>query len=115
MSVNGQELLYTDKTPLRPAITLSKNCRYDVVAQGFNCDGAFVDKFADIAPAVKKMSTSGKPGLINLIVSAQPTTPATMSMVGMTEDENVIVVPYYDNVPRPFYKEAKKDGANGHA
>lgn len=115
MSVNGQHLLYTDKTPLRPAIQLSKNCRYEIVAQGFNCDGALIDKFDDIAPTVEKMSTSGKPGLINLIVSSSPITPATMSMVGMTDDENVIVVPYYDNVPRAFYKEGKKEkGANGH-
>lgn len=119
MSVNGQHLLYTDKTPLRPAIQLSKNCRYDIVAQGFNCDGILIDRFADITSTVKKMSTSGKPGLINLIVSPSPITPATQSMVGMTEDENVIVVPYYDNVPRAFYKSEeggkKEEGANGHA
>ena len=71
-----------------------------------------VDKFDDIEKTVKKLSSSGKPGLIDLIVSSQPTTPATIGMVGMSNDENVIVVPYYDNVPRPFYKDGHK-GANG--
>jgi thiamine pyrophosphate-dependent acetolactate synthase large subunit-like protein len=113
MSVNGQDLIYSGKSDARPAITLSKQCRYEVVAQGFNCDGAYVTEYDQIKPTVEKMSKSGKPGLINMIVSVQPTTPATQSMVGMTEDENVIVVPYYDNVPRAFYKESKEK-ANGH-
>lgn len=26
-------------------------------------------------------------------------------MVGQTEDTDVIVVPYYDNIPKPYYKE----------
>ena len=116
MSVNGQDLIYSGKSDARPAITLSKQCRYDVVAQGFNCDGAYVTEFDDIKPTVESLSKSGKPGLINMIVSVQPTTPATQSMVGMTDDENVIVVPYYDNVPRAFYKESKdkEEKANGH-
>jgi thiamine pyrophosphate-dependent acetolactate synthase large subunit-like protein len=113
MSVNGQNLIYAGKSDVRPAITLSKQCKYEVVAQGFNCDGVIVTEYDQIKPAVERMCKSGKPGLINLIVSSQPTTPATMSMVGMTEDESVIVVPYYDNVPRPFYKESKGK-ANGH-
>jgi thiamine pyrophosphate-dependent acetolactate synthase large subunit-like protein len=114
MSVNGQNLIYEGKSKSRPAIQLSKQCKYDVVAQGFNCDGEIITEFDKIKGTVEKMSRSGKPGLINLIVSSQPTSPATMSMVGMTEDESVIVVPYYDNVPRPFYKD-KGDKANGHA
>lgn len=113
MSFNGQELIYQGKSQARPAIRLSKSCKYEVVAQGFNNDGAFVDKFEDIKPTTERMSRSGKPGLINMIVSPQPTTPATLSMVGMTEDKNVIVVPYYDNVPRPYYKDgaATADGS----
>ncbi|KAF2485390.1 acetolactate synthase I/II/III large subunit [Neohortaea acidophila] len=113
MSLNGQELIYQGKSQARPAIRLSKSCKYEVVAQGFNNDGAFVDKFEDIKPTTERMSRSGKPGLINMIVSPQPTTPATLSMVGMTEDKNVIVVPYYDNVPRPYYKDgaATADGS----
>ena len=29
-------------------------------------------------------------------------------MVGWTDDKDVIVVPYYDNVPRPYYKDASE-------
>jgi thiamine pyrophosphate-dependent acetolactate synthase large subunit-like protein len=113
MSVNGQNLIYSGKSDARPAIALSKQCRYEVVAQGFNCAGEIVKEYDQIKPTVEKMSRSGKPGLINMIVSPQPTCPATLSMVGMTDDESVIVVPYYDNVPRPFYK-THADNANGH-
>ena len=112
--ITGQDLLYEGKTKVRPAIALSKQCRYDIVAQGFGCAGEIITEFDKIKPTVEKLSKSGKPGLINLIVSVSPTSPATQSMVGMTDDDNVIVVPYYDNVPRPFYKE-KAEKANGHA
>ena len=116
MSVNGQNLIYEGKTKARPAIQLSKQCKYEVVAQGFNCAGEHVAEYDGIKPVVEKLSKSGKPGLINMIVSSQPTTPATMSMVGMTNDKSVIVVPYYDNVPRPYYHDDdnKKGQANGH-
>ncbi len=114
MSVNGQDLLYEGKSKSRPAIQLSKQCKYEIVAQGFNCDGEIVTEYDKIKPTVARMSKSGKPGLINLIVSTKPTTPATMSMVGMTDDKNVIVVPYYNNVPRPFYKDSTEK-TNGHA
>ncbi|KAK3623830.1 hypothetical protein LTR56_021384 [Elasticomyces elasticus] len=103
MSVNGQSLLYTGVTTKRPATQLSKACRYDVVAQGFGCAGEFVTEFDHIVPTVEKLAKDG-PSCINMIVSVQPTTPATSSMVGATKDKNVIVVPYYDNVPRPYYK-----------
>lgn len=113
MSVNGQNLIYEGKSKARPAVQLSKSCKYDIVAQGFNCDGEIVTEFDKIKPTVERMSKSGRPGLINMIVSPQPTTPATLSMVGMTEDKNVIVVPYYDNVPRPYFKDSTT--ANGSA
>ena len=83
MSVNGQDLIYEGKSKARPAIKLSKQCKYEVVAQGFNCAGEYDTEYDQIKPTVEKLSKSGKPSLINMIVSVQPTTPATQSMVGM--------------------------------
>ncbi|EME88148.1 uncharacterized protein MYCFIDRAFT_48343 [Pseudocercospora fijiensis CIRAD86] len=111
MSVNGQDLLYEKQTKARPATALSKACAYEVVAQGFNCAGVRITQPEEIGPAISKLTKAG-PSLANMIVSVKPTTPATLSMVGMTDDPNWIVVPYYDNVPRPFYKLS---GANGNA
>ena len=53
MSVNGQSLLYDGKTKARPISRLSKKCRYDVVAQGFDCDGEMVTDFETIKPTVE--------------------------------------------------------------
>ena len=118
MSIAGQDLLYSTSEPtLRPVSTLSPACRFDIVAQGFGCEGVLVKDFDEIEGAVKKLAdgaTTGakaKPGLINLIVSRQPVTATTKAMVGKTDEEGMIVVPYYDNVPRAYYKEGK--GENG--
>lgn len=105
MSINGQDLLYTGVTETRPAVQLSKACRFEVVAQGFNCAGECVTEYDQIRPTVEKLAQAGGPSLINLIVSRTPTSPATLSMVGATDNPNVIVVPYYDNVPRPYFKD----------
>ena len=114
MSINGQDLVFEGKTNARPAVRLSKSCAFEVVAQGFNCAGAKVTEYEKIKPTIQELSKAG-PALLNLIVSVKPTSPATLSMVDVTEDPNVIVVPYYDNVPRPFYKNSSSQDANDQA
>ena len=123
MSVAGQDLIYEDDEPARPAVKLSESCRYDIVAQGFNCRSAIAkDSIEDVENAVKELTgASGEnsgmkgPGLINVLVSRDPVTEVTKGMVGKTADPDWIVVPYYDNVPRPYYRQdeegAKKEGA----
>ena len=68
---------------------------------------AKVERIDQIRDTVKRLSAADGPGLINLIVSDKPTHEGTMAMVSPTDDPNWIVVPYYDNVPRPFYKVGK--------
>ncbi|KAK6380289.1 hypothetical protein LTS17_005478 [Exophiala oligosperma] len=108
MSVHGQDLIYEDEDPARVASTLSPNCRFDLVAQGFGCKGIIVQESVEEArAAIKKLtsSTTKGPGLLNAIISKTPVTMATRGMVGKTNDKDWIVVPYYDNVPRPYYKD----------
>ena len=134
MSVAGQDLIYAHDDPARPVVGLSASCRYDLVAQGFNCRSAIAkDSIEEVAEAVKELSATGgggggggsadgkaanRPGLVNVLVSRDPVTEVTKAMVGKTEDRDWIVVPYYDNVPRPWYrqdeKHAKDGSANGH-
>lgn len=90
MSINGQDLIYEKQTPVRPAVMLSKSCAYEIVAQGFNNAGAKIEKPEDVAPKIKELVGSA-PALANIIVSVKPTTPATLGMVGMTEDPNVSI------------------------
>ncbi|EXJ79936.1 hypothetical protein A1O3_08221 [Capronia epimyces CBS 606.96] len=108
MSVAGQDLLYADDDPARVASSLSPDCRYDIVAQGFGCRGVLVPARSgvdDLRAAVNLLTATKGPALLNAIVSRFPVTLATQSMVGKTDDKDSIVVPYYDNVPRPYYKD----------
>lgn len=122
MSVAGQDIMYGDEDPARMVSTLSEATRYDVVAQGFGCKGGIATESIDeVRAKVKELTASKGPGLLNAIISKNPVTMVTKGMVGKTDDKNVIVVPYYDNVPRPYYKADEKNGnasggtaANGH-
>ncbi len=113
MSVAGQDLIYEDSDPARLVSALSPKCRFDIVAQGFGCKGSIVEKFEDVEKVTKSITEERGAGLINLIVSRQPITQTTKGMVGKTDDKDVVVVPYYDNVPRAYYKE--KGETNGAA
>lgn len=115
MSIAGQDIIYGSDEDARPVSSLSPVCKFEVVAEGFGCIGARIEKPGEIVPKVEgivkeMMGGRGRAGLINLIVSTQPVTNATKGMVGKPEAgsegaEDVIVVPYYDNVPRAYYKE----------
>ena len=104
MSQAGQELIYGEQNPIRQASKLNPKAEYQDVAIALQCAGEKAEKLEDIAPSIKKLLKSGKPGLLNMIISDGPTHSDTEAMVNPTDDPNWIVVPYYDNVPRPFYK-----------
>lgn len=111
MSVAGQDIMYGDDDPARMVSTLSETTRYDIVAQGFGCQGALAsESLDDVRAKVKELTANGRPALLNAIISKNPVTGVTKAMVGKTDDPDVIVVPYYDNVPKPYYKADEKNG-----
>lgn len=140
MSLAGQDMIYGDATTARPVSKLNKDTRYDIIAQGFGLPGLLIDATATLpaspldarrkswletgeageerwkkalnalGDAVDEIVQSKGPGLIDLRVSPRPHQDMTKSMVGMTSDPDVIVVPYYDNLPRPYYKGKGKEG-----
>jgi thiamine pyrophosphate-dependent acetolactate synthase large subunit-like protein len=142
MSLAGQDMIYGHITDARPAVALRPETRYDIVAQGFGMPGLLIDatealpqspfaerrkSWAELGPkgedrsvkclegvsmAVEEIVATGGPGLIDLRVSPKPYQDSTKAMVGATRDPNVIVVPYYDNLPRPYYKSGE-NGVNG--
>lgn len=135
-------MIYGSSTTARPASKLNVSTRYDVIAQGFGVTGLLVDATASLpqspldtrrksflemggkdeerwekalnalGDAVDEVVRGEGPGLIDLRVSNRPHQDMTKGMVGMTDDPDVIVVPYYDNLPRPYYKGK---GAKGEA
>jgi thiamine pyrophosphate-dependent acetolactate synthase large subunit-like protein len=113
MSIHGQEMVYQDHTPARPVSRLSPNTAYHIIAEGFGNTSAKVESLEKIRETVKRLSAADGPGLINLIVSDRPTHEGTAAMVSPTNDPNWIVIPYYDNVPRPFYKSVGELKTNG--
>lgn len=104
MSQAGQDMIYGEKTPVRQASKLNPAAEYETVAAGLQCASARVDKISDIAPAINKLVNAGKPGLLNLVISDKPVHPDTKAMLNVDVGKDWIVVPYYDNVPRPYYK-----------
>lgn len=104
MSSNGQDLVYGTKNPARPISSLSSRTEYDVVAKGLQNAAAKVSSLSDIQSTVSSFQAMNGPSCINLIVDRKPVHPVTTAMVGMTEDPDLIVVPYYDNLPRTRYK-----------
>ncbi|KAF1998717.1 acetolactate synthase I/II/III large subunit [Amniculicola lignicola CBS 123094] len=134
MSAAGQDMIYGGVTDARPASNLSDHTRYDIVAQGFGCEGILIDAtntlpksplderkkafmelgapdeeksqkvLNSIGMAVEEVVYAKKPGLIDLRVSRFPAQDMTKAMVGGSDSKDVIVVPYYDNLPRPFYR-----------
>ncbi|MFF0490143.1 thiamine pyrophosphate-binding protein [Nocardia sp. NPDC004068] len=46
----------------------STETRLDKVAEGFGCHGEYIERDADIAPAVKRAYASGRPGVIHVAV-----------------------------------------------
>ncbi|KAL2845412.1 thiamine pyrophosphate enzyme, N-terminal TPP binding domain-containing protein [Aspergillus pseudodeflectus] len=111
MSSNGQELVYGEKNPKRVISELSPGTRYDVVAGGLGNRAVRVEKVEDIPRAVEGLVSAEngqgqerRAKCIELVVDRKPIHPVTEVMVGQTEDEGVVVVPYYDNIPRAYYK-----------
>ncbi|PLB49055.1 thiamine diphosphate-binding protein [Aspergillus steynii IBT 23096] len=104
MSSNGQQLVYGDNNPARPVSSLSPVAEYDLVAKALGNASAKLDKIDAIAETVKRLQKEIGPSCVNLIVDDKPIHPMTTAMVGQTDDPGMVVVPYYDNIPRAYYK-----------
>ncbi|GKT41786.1 uncharacterized protein ColSpa_01967 [Colletotrichum spaethianum] len=97
--------------------------KYEIVAQGFGCESAVVDAINEdsgsngektlesLKETVRGLTSSKGPALLNLKVSDLPYHSSTRAMVGISNDPNTIVVPYYDNLPRPYYQKSRTEAS----
>jgi acetolactate synthase-1/2/3 large subunit len=49
-----------------PGVHWSKDVRFDKIAEGLGCKGVYVEKAADLGPAIKEAFASGKPTVIHV-------------------------------------------------
>ncbi len=96
MSQHGQDLVFGPNR--RSAVALG-DTNYDQVARGFGADGERIDRFEDIAAAVKRAQASGKPTCLNIVTDPDIAHPVTATMIGDINAENEIAIPYYENIP----------------
>ncbi|MGE0621266.1 MAG: thiamine pyrophosphate-binding protein [Pseudomonadales bacterium] len=108
MCVHGQQAMFGAN---RLVVTTLGESRYDKVAEGFGCVGAFVDDVDGIGPAVRQALDSGRPACINVITDleavygdtggeqAQQAARASDRRTKAAADTTAeIVMPYYDNL-----------------
>lgn len=97
MSRNAQNLLYGRN---REVIVTLRDTHFETVAEGFGVKGVRIDRYEDIAPAVREAFAAGEPRLINLIIDAAVMHPRTRMMVGDASGADGVPIPYYANIPR---------------
>lgn len=97
MSRNAQNLLYGKN---REVIVALEDTHYEQVAKGFGVESVRIDRYEDIAPAVKEAFASGQPRCLNVIIDAAVMHPRTRMMVGDVSGEDGIPIPYYANIPK---------------
>jgi len=101
MCVHGQQSMFGSN---RLVVTTLGESRYDQVARGFGCHGAFVERLEDIGPAVAEALASGKPACINLITDLEAVFGDTGASQPKKKPEDLkatsekIEMPYYDNL-----------------
>lgn len=97
MSRNAQNLLYGKN---REVIVALQDTHYETVARGFGIEAVRIDRYDDIAPAVREAFASGEPRLINIIIDAAVMHPRTRMMVGDVSGADGVPIPYYANIQK---------------
>lgn len=101
MCVHGQQAMYGAN---RLVVTQLGDARYEQVAEGFGCFGAFVDSPADVRAAVTAALASKRPACINVIVDVDTTFGAAAAPARQEapkEEDAEISMPYYEKLKRP--------------
>jgi acetolactate synthase-1/2/3 large subunit len=96
MSNHGQHLVYGREVISRLAPTA-----YVEIAVAFGGHGERVTDPAQIAPAVRRAFASGKPSIVNIVISNDVIHPITISMLGNLAGKAETVIPCYKTLPDP--------------
>jgi acetolactate synthase-1/2/3 large subunit len=93
-SIHGQQVHYGDEAVVASRLA---DTDYDQVAVGYGGYGERVSKLDDLAPALQRAFAANGPAVLNVSV-ADVTHPVAHMVIDVTDDPDVIVIPYYDNI-----------------
>jgi acetolactate synthase-1/2/3 large subunit len=96
ISQHGQELVFGKENTT--VVHLARSA-YHTVAEAFGCVGVQVDRIEDMGPAVVEAQRSGRPTCLNVMTDPDVIHPNIERMVGASDNEKEIVIPYYENIP----------------
>ncbi|MEX0942355.1 MAG: thiamine pyrophosphate-binding protein [Pseudomonadales bacterium] len=96
MCVHGQQAMFGDN---RLIVTKLADARYEKVAEGFGCHGAYVESASEIGDAVRSALDSGLPACINIVTDLAAVLGDTKgSKLEKTKSEKEIAMPYYKDL-----------------
>ncbi|CUU59299.1 acetolactate synthase-1/2/3 large subunit [Parafrankia irregularis] len=93
-SIHGQQLHYGDEAVVASRLA---DTDYDQVAVGYGGHGERVRRIDDLAPAIRRAFAVDGPTVINVAV-ADVMHPVAPMVIDVSDDPDVIVIPYYDNL-----------------
>ncbi len=97
MSIHGQQIMFGQNYSV---ITRLGITRYADIATSFGCHGERVERFDQIAPAMRRALDSGKPALVEIMTDPDVIHPVTLAMLGQAaESSQEVMIPYYENIP----------------
>jgi acetolactate synthase-1/2/3 large subunit len=104
MCVHGQQAMYGAN---RLVVTQLGDARYEQVAEGFGCHGAFVTAATDVRAAVATALATQRPACVNVIVDVDTAfgSPAAAAarqdaVQARAEETGDIAMPYYEKLKR---------------
>jgi acetolactate synthase-1/2/3 large subunit len=97
MSIHGQDAVYGAGHDMVSRLTPTA---YADVVVAFGGHGERVDDPSEVKAAVRRAFASGKPSIVNVVVSNEVVHPMTIAMLGDLTATDEIVIPYYKNLSR---------------
>lgn len=97
MCVHGQQAMFGDN---RLIVTKLADARYEQVAEGFGCFGAYVEDTSRIGDAVRAALDSGRPACINIVTDLSAALGDTegSKIERTTGRDDEIAMPYYEDL-----------------
>lgn len=97
MSIHGQQLMYGQNYNV---ISTLGQANYASIAAAFGCHAERVERFEEVAPAMRRALACGRPAVLEIMTDPEVVHPVTVSMLGsVAPGGSDVLIPYYENIP----------------